>query len=147
MRRMGRRSAGFTLVELLVVVAIIALLMSILAPSLRRTRELAMGADCLGRTHSLSVGYATWLTHNQYKGLGHNRTQNTMYWDWSDELEPYVDGSDITFCPKVTEFTAEQLVVGNDCLMGGKDWAWRNKPPNGTKTYEGSYGLNQWIMN
>ena len=170
MRRVGRRQIGprdsrggftlielpvvrkckcpaFTLIELLVVIAIIALLMTILAPSLRHARELALSANCLGRTHSLSVGYSSWLANNRSMAMGYNRTNNTCWWDWSDELAPYVAGSDITFCPKVTEFTAGQLVVGNDCLMGGKDWAWRHKPPNATRTYEGSYGLNEWILN
>ena len=140
------RPDGFTLIELLVVIAILALLLAILTPSLKRARDLALGASCLGRTHSLSIGYTTWCANNKAKAMGYNRSRNTTWWDWSDELAPYVGKSDVTFCPKVTEFTAGQLVVGNDCLMGGQDWAWRHKPPNGTVTYEGSYGLNEWLL-
>ena len=52
--RRGRR-AGFSLVELLVVIAVIALLASILAPSLARAKELARRVHCLGNLHQMGV--------------------------------------------------------------------------------------------
>ena len=52
-----RRSAGgFTLIEVLVVVAIIALLVSILLPSLQRAREQAKSVIC--KTHMRNIGQA-----------------------------------------------------------------------------------------
>jgi len=154
MGRVGRRGTGlrdspggFTLIELLAVIAIVALLLAIFAPGLWHVRELALSAACLTRTHEVSRGYTAWLANNDFKAMGYNRDRNTTWWDWSDELAPYVvRPSAITFCPKVTRFTAGQRVVGTNCLMGGQDWAWRHKPPNGTVTYEGSYGFNEWIL-
>lgn len=56
---------GFTLVELLVVVSIIALLISILLPSLRSARETAKGAHCLANLRRLGSSAAIYLAENE----------------------------------------------------------------------------------
>ncbi|HOW69041.1 MAG TPA: prepilin-type N-terminal cleavage/methylation domain-containing protein [Phycisphaerae bacterium] len=61
-RRSGPRRAGFTLIEVLVVVAIIALLITILIPSLTKAREMAKRSSCLAALHQIGlglVGYAS----------------------------------------------------------------------------------------
>jgi prepilin-type N-terminal cleavage/methylation domain-containing protein len=64
---MKRSARGFTLVELLVVIGIIALLISILLPSLSRARQHAVSAQCLSNLKQ--IGTAAMMYANENKGI------------------------------------------------------------------------------
>jgi prepilin-type N-terminal cleavage/methylation domain-containing protein/prepilin-type processing-associated H-X9-DG protein len=65
-RKLAERA--FTLIEVLVVVAIIALLVSILLPTLKRAKEQAKRAVCAAHMHQLSLGVFSYA--NDHRGSG-----------------------------------------------------------------------------
>ena len=77
----NRQSKSFTLVELLVVVAIIALLVSILLPSLGRAKELAKRVICLSQQRSIALAQVIYANEYQDRILiGYTATPRMNYW-------------------------------------------------------------------
>jgi len=82
-RRIGpiplrHKRVGFTLIEVLVVVAIIALLLSILLPSLKRARDQAKSAACAAQLSQLIKAEITY--EQQHKGWIPGTPMSTGYW-------------------------------------------------------------------
>jgi prepilin-type N-terminal cleavage/methylation domain-containing protein len=88
---------GFTLIEVLVVVAIIALLIAILLPSLQRARKYARSAVCLA--HLMSIGSGMKMYQADFRGwlpVGpadklwwYDVAQRRLYYDPGPGRRPY----------------------------------------------------------
>lgn len=115
-------SHAFTLVELLVVVAIVSILAALMLPSLQRVRKQAKRAKCVGNIHAL--GIATALYANDNNGYLPSRQDALGRWavgGWLcmsagsptnlGQLYPYMKGgAEAFFCPDVRRSTSSAYV-------------------------------------
>jgi prepilin-type N-terminal cleavage/methylation domain-containing protein/prepilin-type processing-associated H-X9-DG protein len=62
---MARRQAGFTIIELLVVLFIVGMLAALLLPALQRARSRARGVECLSKLSNLGKALLSYETRNR----------------------------------------------------------------------------------
>ncbi len=88
----GRRR-GFTLVELLVVVGIIAILVAMLLPALNHAKEAAYTATCQSNLHQWGIGLRMYV--DDHDGYPVDVEELASGWDtnhWFERLQPYSGG-------------------------------------------------------
>jgi len=139
--RSGRTDRCFTLVELLMVVAIVSLLLAMLSPSLSRARRLTRAAACTSHLHQIGVGHHTYASASN--GIWIPTVSRQRQW-WTTSLQKYIANRDILFCPEATRMvTAPQVGL---LMIGGRSTGWfdgRQYPSDPLD--RGSYGQNMWL--
>lgn len=98
---MQRTVKGFTLVELLVVITIIAILAAILFPVFARTREKARSASCQNSLRQISTAIKIYNSDNDGKMplmLYYNRYTG-LYYRWCHAIYPNLNNRQIFACP------------------------------------------------
>ena len=75
-----RRRAGFTLVELLAVIGIIALLVALLLPALSKARESSHTLKCLANLRTIAQGQATYVNESRGWAVPAIQGNNVDYW-------------------------------------------------------------------
>jgi prepilin-type N-terminal cleavage/methylation domain-containing protein/prepilin-type processing-associated H-X9-DG protein len=110
-RRSARR-AGFTLVELLVVIGIIALLISILMPALSKARKQALNANCMSNLRSIGQALQIYAAENKGKMPAH---KGGGWWLWDvtvdtrDAMLKSGFNRKILYCPTYPEQDVDGL--------------------------------------
>jgi len=101
-----QQSKGFTLIEILVTIAIIAIIAAILFPVFARARENARRASCM--SNEKQMGVAAMMYSQDYDEQVLPSYVGSQYWPYL--LQPYTKSTQVFDCPSDT---------GNDKYDGG----------------------------
>ncbi|MHC4912496.1 MAG: type II secretion system protein, partial [Planctomycetota bacterium] len=153
-REAGGELRGFTLVELLVVIASSSLLMSILMPALARVRDQAKDVLCQSNLRQWGVVF------NMYAGDSDGKLMDMNVYDgefmahaWVRLLRPYYKTYDLIMCPSAIYEWSKSYHYGHPLAS----WDFRILEQefvsqefdtwylvDGEYAY-GSYGKNPWV--
>lgn len=119
---------AFTIVELLVVVAVIGLLTALLLPAVRRARGAAVQVQCASRLRAIGQAFVAYAAANDGRmvctTLSGTRSDNWVFWEQDRDinksaLAPYLSYKgerlrDLFRCPAVRPEDAQGFKGGNN---------------------------------
>lgn len=158
---MSPKQHGFSLIELLVVMAILGLLAALLLPGVQASREAARMTRCQNNLHQLGVAF------HHFRADDDSRELRGLASKWINALLPYVEEvGEVLVCPTAKEVGGSEAVEGlyiaqvtggvyfspvSEMLSGGSvpdrqvRWNYAGKrfggtPPNGWEFFEAQVG-------
>ena len=148
------RRPGFTIMELMVVVGLLAILISLLFPMVTKVRAAASAARCSSNLRQMGVAWSMYVTENH--GRAPEYIWNTpespdvaWYGYWLGILEQYGVRDGVLICPVATEPLLDPVRRGYG--DASHDWTGRYGS-NGTVVHisgvayrDGSYGYNRYL--
>ena len=115
----------FTIIELVMVLAIIAILASLLFPALRRARMSAKKAVCMNNLNQQYTGYLTFATDNKGRAPFHRSSDNYEKSNWINSrgklynwgtlyVQGYLSGDQILADPTYQGNESKMVVTGSE---------------------------------
>ncbi len=143
------RRRGFTLVELLVVIGIIAMLVAILLPALTRAKQAAYRLACAANLRSQGQAMVMYVGDYRYYP-GHCASKGSITFAvWPTRLRLYTKSRGVFFCPAQEPGFQWQRVLGTGAAYATELEAGRYGYEVGelllnVERVPFSYGINDW---
>ena len=121
--KIKRHSAGFTLVEILIVLVVILILAALLFPTFNRVREGARRSSCTSNLKQLGLAFLQYSQdHNNRLPVGKTPPPNEIGNGWAGAIFPYVKAPQLFRCPSDS---------GVDGTIGTVSYAYNQAIPRG----------------
>ncbi len=135
--------SGFTVPELLAVIAILMIILAMLLPSLRKARESARAAVCGSNQRQIGIGIRGYgVENNRYFPVG--VMPNSGDWLWPAIVREQVKDMDVFYCPAAPDFT--RWVKKSNPGSPAHETGWKKdefRLGSGRGSFL-SYGMNVW---
>jgi prepilin-type N-terminal cleavage/methylation domain-containing protein len=105
-----KRTQGFTLVEIMIVVAIIGLLAAIAIPNFVRARSTSQKNACINNLRQIDGAKQQWALEN--KAVDSSTPGNT-------DISPYLKGNVMPACPANGSYTVGSIATSPTCSIAG----------------------------
>lgn len=98
---MSATKRGFTLVELLIAIAIIAILVAIIFPIFVMAREKARQSNCLSNIRQIVMSHTMYMSdYDGFTAPSYLPRTGGSYTCWFDILQPYLKNKKVFVCPE-----------------------------------------------
>ncbi len=146
--RESHNRAAFTLIELLIVIAIIGILLTITLPALKVAKRKARDIICRSNLHQWGIVFLTYTKENEDQFWIEKNVWLTgeLQGGWMPYLSEFYGNTDkFRLCPSASKPTSPTGGIGTTFTRWGGQIMVNHRFGSDPEKNYGSYGINLWI--